>query len=98
MPVDPSTGQMLPAQPIAYQPPMPGQATGATGPQGTVPVFNQASPGIGGSIQDAVRALAMALAPKSITQRAAKLKQDQTQAEGGGTPSQSQTTDLGNQF
>ena len=85
---------MTPPQPIAMQPGNVPQGQ----PPGLVPVYNQASPGVGGSIQDAVKALAMALAPKSITQRSARLKQSGEQAEGGGTPSQSQTTDLGNQF
>lgn len=68
------------------------------GPGGQqVPVYNNASPGVGGAIMDAIRALAMAVGPKSITQAPARMKQQQAQAEGG-VPSQSNTTDLGNQF
>lgn len=58
-----------------------------------VPTYNQATPGFGGALLDAIRAMAGAVAPKSITQRKAKINQAIDQ------PSQSpQTTDLGNQF
>jgi hypothetical protein len=56
-----------------------------------VPVYQQASPGIGGAISDAIKALAMAFAPKSITQRKPAVDQAVAQAD----PSASS---LGNQF
>jgi hypothetical protein len=98
MPLDPTTGQMIPTPPSDYVPPAPGQSPMPGGPQGTVPVFNQGaqSPGISGAIQQAVKALAMAIAPS--VHKANQAKISGALAEGGGTPSQSQTTDLGNQF
>lgn len=53
-----------------------------------VPSYNQASPGIGGAISDAIKALAMAFAPKALTQRKPKI--DQAVADADPT--------LGNQF
>lgn len=73
-------------QPVDYRP-------GANGQQ--VPVYNNATPGFSGAILDAVRALAMALAPKSVTQAIPRNKQNQAVAEGSMSP---HTTDLGNQF
>jgi hypothetical protein len=58
-------------QPVDYRP----------GPGGQqIPVYSQASPGIGGAIMDAIRALAGALGPKSITQAPARMKQQEQQA------------------
>lgn len=47
-----------------------------------VPVYNNATPGFGGAISDMVRALAMALAPRSITQRRQNID-SQTAAQQG---------------
>jgi hypothetical protein len=58
-----------------------------------IPVYRQATPGFGGALLDAIRAITGAVAPQSITQRKQKIDQAVDQ------PSQSpQTTDLGNQF
>ena|SRR5580700_3020827 len=100
MPIDPSTGQMIPAQPIAYQPPAGAQPAGGMpgSPQGTVPVFNTgaSNPGISGAIVNAVKALAMAVAPS--VHKAAQQKINGAQAEGGGSPSVSQSDSLGTQL
>jgi hypothetical protein len=58
-----------------------------------IPSYNTATPGVGGAIGDAIKALARALAPKSITQRGAQLQQQEQQATGQAPPQQ-----LGNQF
>jgi len=46
-----------------------------------VPRYNHASPGFVGAIHDAVDALAKAYAPKSLTQRDAKVSQTVAQAQ-----------------
>ena len=76
-------------QPYDYRP-------GANGQQ--IPVYNNATPGFSGAILDAVRALAMALAPKSVTQAIPRHKQQEAQAEGMTASNSPQSTDLGNQF
>lgn len=78
------------AEPVDYVP----------GPNGQmIPHYQQASPGIGGAIQDLLRVLLPALAPRSVTQIRPRTNQAITQSEGGGGQSQSpQTTDLGNEF
>ncbi len=52
------------------------QAAKAQQPQATPvaprPVYNQATPGVGGAISDAVKAASIAGAPKSITQQTAR--------------------------
>jgi hypothetical protein len=69
------------------------------GPNGEqIPVYNNATPGFSGAILDAVRALAMALAPKSVTQAIPRHKQQEAQAEGMTASNSPQSTDLGNQF
>lgn len=78
-----------PVQPVDYVP----------GPNGEpIPHFMNASPGMSGALLDAIRALSQAFAPKAFTQMQARERVNQQQAEGGTTPSQSTTTDLGNQF
>jgi hypothetical protein len=44
----------------------------ATQPVTPVPVYNRATPGTNGAISDAVKAISSAVAPKSITQQAAR--------------------------
>lgn len=56
-----------------------------------VPVYSQASPGFGGAIMDAIKALVGATAPRSIVQRKANIDQQVSQAD----PS---SGSLGNQF
>lgn len=56
-----------------------------------VPVRNAATPGIGGAISDAIKALAMAFAPKAITQRKPLIDQTVSQADPG-------PSSLGDQF
>ncbi len=78
-----------PSQPVDYRP----------GPNGEqIPIYNNATPGIGGAIMDAVKALAMAFAPKSITQAPARMKQQEATASGDSASGAPQTSDLGNQF
>lgn len=79
-----------PVQPVDYVP----------GPNGEpIPHYNNATPGVGGAIQDLIRVLAQAFAPRGITQAGPRREQAISQAVGGGGQSNSpQTTDLGNQF
>jgi hypothetical protein len=57
------------------------------GPQGQqVPVYNNATPGPAGAIHDFVAALTRAFAPKSITQRSAKLDQGVEQNDASNPP------------
>lgn len=74
------------ADPIDFRAPMPNQSQGQQ-----VPVYSQASPGVGGAIQDAIKALAMALSPKALTQRRANIDQQVSQADPAANT-------LGNQF
>lgn len=46
-----------------------------------VPIYNQATPGIGGAFLDAIRALVGATAPRSIVQRKANVNQQVEQAD-----------------
>lgn len=70
----------------------------AQGPNGE-PIYNNATPGFGGAILDAIKALAMAVSPRSITQAPGRRAMQERAAEGGPTVSQApQTSDLGNQF
>lgn len=55
-----------------------------------VPSYNQATPGFSGAILDFVRALAGAMAPRSVTQRRANIEQQ--------TNAASDPNSLGNQF
>jgi hypothetical protein len=57
------------------------------------PNYQAATPGFGGAIMDALRAIVQAAAPRGIMQRGAKI--DQAVDQQSGAP---QTTDLGNQF
>lgn len=57
----------------------PQQFNNVPGPNG---VPQQPSPGIGGAIMDAVRALAMALGPKALTHQAPRENVNEQQAEG----------------
>jgi hypothetical protein len=75
-------------QPQQFQ----GMVPGPQGGPSMIPSYNGASPGMGGAIMDAVRALAMALGPKAITQQKGRMNQQEV-AQG----SQSQSG-LGNQF
>lgn len=59
------------------------------------------SPGISGAIKDAVSAVASAFAPKSITQRSAKVDQTVNQSQGDdtlGRQRQAQSTDRDNSY
>ena len=76
-------------QPYDYRP-------GANGQQ--VPMYNNATPGLSGAILDAVRALAMALAPKSVTQLVPRHKTQEQQAEGATASNSPQSTQLGDQI
>lgn len=79
-----------PTQSAFGQPPMAVPA----GRQAVPPVqVHSGTPGFSGAILDAIRALAQAFAPKSLTQ--AKARTNQAIEEQSGAP---QTTDLGNQF
>jgi|HubBroStandDraft_4_1064222.scaffolds.fasta_scaffold67322_3 hypothetical protein len=84
MPLDPS---QYPAIAAAMQPTGPSGFPGASQPAQapvapSAPPATAASPGIGGAIMDAVKALAAALAPKSITGAGARQKANEQQAEG----------------
>jgi hypothetical protein len=61
----------------------PQQFNNVPGPNGQP---QQPSPGIGGAIMDAVRALAMALGPKALTGQAQREKVNEQQAEGQQAP------------
>lgn len=69
-----------------------GAPMGHTNPINGQPSSSPGSPGVSGAIKDAIAALAQALAPKSITQRKAKV--DQAVAQGSGAAGGS----LGDQF
>jgi len=76
-------------QPYDYRP-------GANGQQ--IPMYNNATPGLSGAILDAVRALSMALAPRSIVQAPVRRKMQEAQAEGVTASSSPQSTQLGDQI
>lgn len=61
------------------------------------PVYNQASPGIGGAIKDAVSAVARAVAPRSVTQQDQREAQDEDEA-GIGRMRNAQSTDRDNSY
>ena len=64
--------------------------------QGGKPVYNQATPGVGGAIKDAVDAAARAMAPKSVTE----IRQREQQAEDDsiGRMRSAQSTDRDNSY
>lgn len=78
--------------------PNPFSPAGPLAPQGPYQVNGQpssspGSPGIGGALKDALAAIFMSIAPKSITQRKSALKAQEAQAVGSAAP-----TGLGSEF
>jgi hypothetical protein len=67
---------------------------GNTYRNGVLQTHSNASPGVSGAISDMVKALAQAFAPKSITQRGAKVAQAIDQAD----PTPANSGAMGDQF